>query len=69
MDYHERYERDRNIEWVRMQPGAQLLIERSKLVLILLVILFALIVIEWVWPNAIKQALMPLAKLVVALGF
>jgi hypothetical protein len=69
MDDRERYQRDRNIEWVRMQPGVQLLTGRAKLAAILLAIVFVLSVIDWVWPNAIRQALMPSARLVVALGF
>jgi hypothetical protein len=69
MDDRERQERKRNIEWARVQPYVQLLFKRAKLALILIAIAFALKVIEWVWPSAIKQAIMPLAKLVVALGF
>jgi hypothetical protein len=60
---------DRNIEWVRLQPGVQLLTKRAKLVLILIAVLFALEVIDWAWPNAIRQALQPVKMLVSALGF
>jgi hypothetical protein len=69
MDDREQYQRKRNIEWVRIQPGVQLLTERAKLAAILLVIVFVLSVIDWVWPNAIRQALEPLKMLVRALGF
>jgi hypothetical protein len=62
-------QRQRNIEWMRVQPGVLMLIERAKLALILLAIAFALSVIEWVWPNAIRQALEPLKMLVSTLGF
>ena len=67
MDDRERHESIHRHEVI--QSGVQLLIKRAKLAAILLPIVFALKVIEWAWPNAIKQALMPLAKLVVALGF
>jgi hypothetical protein len=69
MDDRERRERDRNIAWMRIQPGVQLMFQRAKLALIVLTMAFVLSVIKWAWPEAIRQALMPLAKLVVALGF
>jgi hypothetical protein len=62
-------QRQLNIEWMRIQPGVLMPIERAKLALILLAIAFALSVIEWVWPNAIRQALEPLKMLVSTLGF
>jgi hypothetical protein len=46
MDDRERYQRERNIGWVRMQRGVQLLTERAKLAklaAILLVIIFAIL--------------------------
>lgn len=61
MDDRERH------EFIR--SGVPLLIKRAELALILIAIVLALEVIEWAWLNAIKQALMPFAKLVVALGF
>ncbi len=52
-----------------IQSGKRLLIRRVKLLLILIPIVCALEVIDWAWPDAIRQALMPLKRLVVALGF
>lgn len=64
MDDRERYERERNIEWARLQPATQLLFQRTKLVLVLMAIAFVLSVIDWAWPNAVKLALQPLKALV-----
>jgi hypothetical protein len=47
----------------------QLLFERAKLTLIMLVIAVAPSVVNWAWPNAIRQALEPLKMLVGAIGF
>jgi hypothetical protein len=69
MDNEERRQRQRNIEWMRVQPGVHLLIKRAKLALILLSIAFALSATEWAWPNAIRQALEPVKMLVSTLGF
>jgi hypothetical protein len=65
MHDREQYQRDRNIEWARQQ----LLFRRAKLALILIAIVFALDVVDWAWPNTIKQALQPLKALFSALGF
>lgn len=52
----------------RKQP-VQLLFERAKLTLIMLVIAVALIVVNRAWPNAIRQALESFKMLVGATGF
>jgi hypothetical protein len=65
----EQYQRDRNIEWARQQPAVRLLFRRAQLVLILLAIVLALDVVEWAWPNAMKQALQPLKAVFGASGF
>jgi hypothetical protein len=69
MDDDERRQLRRNIEWMRVEPGVKLLTERAKLALIVLAICFALGMIDWMWPNAIRQALQPLKMLVSTLGF
>jgi hypothetical protein len=48
---------------------ADLLNGRAKLALILVVIALVLSVIDWAWPNAIRQALQPVFVLVSARGF
>jgi hypothetical protein len=50
----------------RKQPvqPVQLLFERAKVALIMLVIAVTLVVVNWAWPNAIRQALEPLKMLV-----
>jgi hypothetical protein len=58
-------DRERN---EHIQAGKQLLIRRAKLAAIVLPLVFALEVIDWAWPNAVRQALAPLKMLVGALG-
>jgi hypothetical protein len=51
-----------------MQPAVKLLFERARLVAIMLAMAFALAVVNWAWPNAIRQALAPLKVLIRTLG-
>lgn len=60
MDDRERHE--------LIHAGKQLLIRRAKLAAIVLPLVFALQVIDWVWPDATRQALAPLKMLVSTLG-